>query len=200
MQRKKTLLGIGLLSSCLISAPSLTHADQACIGSGTNCSTNTNVLVTITPWDVCIGSEWEFNFGSITVSTSSQMLSGSFASEFWVEDLKWADEWYYTTVQMSGDLVGSGSNTIPSANIAMMAPSGIVVLGGSSNTRVVVDNAISSSYQALDASLTLIKRDSATNDGILWRYGTIPSLQIEIPAYQAVGTYSGTLVYTFYEN
>jgi hypothetical protein len=35
---------------------------------------------------------------------------------------------------------------------------------------------------------------------ILWTYGSKVRLRINIPAYQAIGTYSWNITYTLYEN
>jgi hypothetical protein len=56
------------------------------------------------------------------------------------------------------------------------------------------------SYATLDAARTYIKRDTLANLWVVGQYGALPQLQVVIPAYQAVGTYSATLVYTLYEN
>jgi hypothetical protein len=80
------------------------------------------VQVTIEPGDVCIGYTGGFDFGTYTSSAEAQTVSGSFADDLWVEDLKGADTGYYTTLQLSGDLVMSGTtNTIPAANVSVQS-------------------------------------------------------------------------------
>jgi hypothetical protein len=76
---------------------------------------------------------------------------------------------------------------------------GITTLAGSANTRVIV-NAGMASYQSLDVARRLIDRNLAANFGVVGQYGVNPQMQLVIPAYQSVGTYNATLVYTLYEN
>ncbi len=208
MQFKKALLWLWTLAAVagitsLISLSSVAEAGTGCVGGGTGCSTNTIVSVTINPGDICIGSTGAFNFGAYTVSTSSQTVSGTFSSPFYVEDLKWSNSGYYTTVQMSGNLLGSGSNSIPAANVSMrtsaVGNAGITTMGWSSNTNVVV-NAGMAAYQTLNTPRRLIERVNGANFGLVGQYGVTPEMQLLIPAYQAVGAYSGTLVYTLYNS
>ena len=53
-------------------------------------------------------------------------------------------------------------------------------------------------YQTLNTPRRLIERVNGANFGLVGKYGVSPQMQMVIPAYQAVGTYSGTLVYTLY--
>lgn len=76
---------------------------------------------------------------------------------------------------------------------------GITTMSGSANTRVEV-HAGMTTYQSLDVARQLIIRNTATNDGVVGKYGVLPQLQLVIPAYQSVGTYTATLTYTIYEN
>ncbi len=178
-------------------------AGAACLWTGTSCTENTTVQVTIDPGDICIGSTGSFDFGTYTVSSSSQTVAGAFTDEFWVEDLKGADVGYYTTLQLAADLSGPGGATIPRANVsaktATVGSAGITTMAGTANTRVVVDAGMAA-YQTLDSARTYIKRDTLANDGVVGKYGALPQLQVVIPAYQAVGVYTATLVYTLYEN
>jgi hypothetical protein len=72
-------------------------------------------------------------------------------------------------------------------------------MAGTANTNVQVQSAMSS-FQSLDTARQLIIRNTTTNNGIIGKYGVLPQLQLLIPAYQAVGTYTGTITYTLYTN
>ena len=76
---------------------------------------------------------------------------------------------------------------------------GITTLAGAANTNVIV-HAGMSAFQSLDTARQLIVRNTGTNNGLIGQYGTLPQMQLIIPAYQAVGSYSGTLTYTLYSN
>ncbi|USN54496.1 MAG: hypothetical protein H6765_08270 [Candidatus Peribacteria bacterium] len=160
---------------------------------------DTQVQVELLEGTISIYATGNFDFGSYTVSTSNQTVTGAFTDYFSVEDLKGADSGYYTTLQMSGDLAGPGGATIPDANVsASVASTGVVTITGGVNPRVEVAAGLLS-FSALDSATTFIKRDTAANFGVIGHYGTLPTFQVVIPAYQPVGLYTGTVVYTLYE-
>lgn len=185
--------------------PNNTYASTGCIGSGTSCNTTTTVQVQILPGNMCIGSTGDFNFGIFTASSTAQTISGAFVGSggyFHVDDLKGADAGYYTTIQV-GNLSGPGISKLGSGNIfmktALQGNAGITTMAGAANTNVQVQTAMSA-FQSLDAPRQLIIRNNAANSGIIGQYGVLPQLQLVIPAYQAVGIYTGTLTYTLYSN
>lgn len=200
---KKLFKFLPVAALALVAVFAWTGTNAACLGTGTSCSENTTVQVTIDPGDICIGSTGSFDFGTYTVASSAQTVTGAFTDEFWVEDLKGADSGYYTTLQLAADLSGPGGATISSANVSVKTANtgsaGVTTMAGSSNTNVVVDAGMSS-YQSLDSARTYIKRDTAANNGVIGKYGALPQMQVVIPAYQSVGVYTATLVYTLYEN
>lgn len=101
---------------------------------------------------------------------------------------------------MSGDLVGPGGATIASGNVsAQVATTGVDLITGQANPRVDVGAGLLS-FSSLDAARTFIKRDTAANFGVVGHYGTLPTFQVVIPAFQPVGTYTGTVTYTLIEN
>lgn len=104
---------------------------------------------------------------------------------------------------MSGALVGPNSASIPAVNVSMKTPTtgsgAITVLAGTTNPRVIV-HAGMAAYQTLDEPRHLIERNNATNYGVIGKYGVLPQMQVVIPAYQSVGQYTGTLVFTLHEN
>ena len=90
-------------------------ATPLCVGTGNSCTDSLIINVTLLAGDVCIGSSGTFDFGSYMVSSSLQTVTGAFVGNggyFFVDDLKGADSGYYTTVQISGDLVGPNSAVI----------------------------------------------------------------------------------------
>jgi hypothetical protein len=175
-------------------------ATQAsCLGTGSSCAENVTVEVEILPGDICIGTTGSFDFGQYTVSSSSQTQTGLFTDNFWVEDLKGADTGYYTTLQLSGDMEGPGSATIPAANVSVRVDDTTVVLiAWSVNTGVTIP-AWLTTFTPLNGAVTFIEREDGPNDGLIGMYWKIPEMQVVIPAYQSVGTYTATLVYTLYE-
>ena len=202
MKTKSKLIALSLVSLSLASSPAFAATTPVC-STWTWCATPTTLNVTINPGQLCIASENTLSFGSLNMSTSQQTATQTFGwSWFYVDDLKWADNWYYTTVQMSWTL-SNGNQTIPSANIAMKTSAvwnaGITTQAWTPNTRVVI-NSLMASFQSLDTARRLIERPTWANYWVVGRYWVLPTMQLTIPAYQAVGTYTWTLVYTLIEN
>lgn len=155
--------------------------------------------VEILPGDICIGNTGSFDFGQYTVSSTSQTQTGVFTEDFWVEDLKGADTGYYTTLQLGGNMTGPGSATIPAANVSVRVPNTTVTLmAGSANAGVVLPAGLTT-FTALNSAVTFLGRVNGANLGLIGKYGKTPEMQVVIPAYQSVGAYTATLVYTLYE-
>jgi len=177
--------------------------EAACLAGNPSCSENVTVQVEIQPGDICIGTTGSFDFGTYTSSATAQTVTGAFTDDFYVEDLNGGFSGYYTTLQLSGDLTSGDGNTIGASNVSVKTPAtgagAINTMAGTANTRVVVDAGMAA-FQTLDSARTLIKRDSAANFGIVGQYGVMPEMQVVVPAYTPVGTYSATMVYTLYEN
>lgn len=193
-----TMLAFGALGFASV------FAWTGCLDTGTQCNTTTLVEVEILPGNLCIGSTWSFDFGNYTVSNSAQTVSGTVSDPFYVDDLRWSNSWYYTTVQLSWDLLQSWwSGSIPAANLFMktaaVGSGGITTITGYVNPRVEIEWWMIA-FQSLDVARELIIRDPALNFGLVGMYGVLPELQLIIPPYQAVGTYTATLYYTLYEN
>ena len=97
-------------------------------------------------------------------------------------------------------MVGPGTATIPAANVSLKVPSTTVTtMAGTTNTNVNIPAGLLS-FTALNSPVTFIRRVLGTNNGVIGKYGTLPEMQVVIPAYQSVGSYVATLVYTIYEN
>jgi hypothetical protein len=94
----------------------------------------------------------------------------------------------------------NGSNgSIPAANISLKVdPVAVSLLNGNANPLVVLD-AVWSAYRAANAPLTFTKRDPGPNAGVIGWYGVLPSVQVVIPAYQAIGNYTSVITYTLFE-
>lgn len=198
MKKLFKLAPLAILAGVFFFAWGQTQA--ACLGTGSSCFETTQVDITILPGDICIGNTGSFDFGNYTVTASSQTITGAFTDYFWVDDLKWSDTGYYTTLQLSGDLDGPGTATIPASSVSVKVDStASVTLSGTANANVDLPVGLLS-YTPLDSAVTFLRRLTGANDGVVGKYGKYPELQIVVAAYQAVGDYVGTLVYTLYEN
>ncbi|AKH33147.1 hypothetical protein XF24_00824 [candidate division SR1 bacterium Aalborg_AAW-1] len=152
-------------------------------------------LPSIAPGDICIYAPSALHIGSINGSNTGQSMNIQ-SEYFTLDDSKGSLSGYYTTLSIS-DLTSTGS-TISKSNIQIKADP-ITTLSGSTNPAVILDSSILS-FTSLSSPVTFIKRNSGTGGGIKGIYGSKINLQVNIPAYQTIGTYTGTLTYTLYEN
>ncbi len=196
MNKKLSLLWI-VAAVAVVSFGGATQA--SCLGTGASCAENVTVEVEILPGDICIGTTGSFDFGQYTVSATAQAQTGLFTDEFWVEDLKGSNTGYYTTLQLSGNMVGPGIASIPAANVSVsVANTTVSLMAWSANAGVVLP-AWLTTPTALNSPVTFLERQDGVNNGLIGMYGKIPSLHVLIPGYQSVGSYTATLVYTLYE-
>ena len=164
----------------------------------------TTLNMQVLAWPISITSPTGLSFtGTITASNTIQSLEQNFntsgAYYFTIQDLKGADAWYNTTLQVSGPLT-AGSNTIPTSAISFKTSAATpTLLSGTANTRVVLD-AGATSYQNFSSTRTFIVRNNAANSAVLGQYGSQIWLKIDVPAWQWAGTYTTSLVYTLIEN
>lgn len=149
-----------------------------------------------------IGSTGSFSWGTFTVSSNNQTTEKQFTGSdeaFFVEDLKGAYSGYYTTLSTT-QLTGPNNAVIPANNIRIKTDTltGILITG-TANTKVVLPAGFLT-YQTFSSPITFLKRDPAANSGVIGKYGAYPFLELTIPAYQSVGSYSGSVTYTLIEN
>lgn len=163
---------------------------------------DTTVSLTITPGVITIEQPGALTFAtSLTASFNSQTLQQAFtwvSNYFIVQDLKGTDSGYNTTLQMSWDLV-AWSSAISGSAVLFRAAWTINVISWSTNPRVVLD-AWTSAFQSLNSSRSFIRRNTAANSWVIGRYGANIEMRVDVPAWQAAGSYVGTVVYTLIEN
>lgn len=166
-------------------------------------TTGTDVYLTLTGGNITIGATGSVNMGTLTVSSSSTTVDRQFTAAgdeyFWVEDLLGADAGYYTTIQAT-DLVHqtNASLLIPAANVSLKVdPLTVTTMAGSTNAGVTLPAGLVN-YTSLGTAVTFVERAAGANFGVVGKYGILPWVEILIPAFQAVGTYQGTLVFTLF--
>lgn len=157
----------------------------------------------VNPWITTIWAPSALAFtNAVVTSDQSQTLEQSFNGSgdyFYIQDLKWANAGYSTTLQVAWPLT-DGVNSIPASNIAFKTVAGSAsLLLGLANPRVTLD-ASASSYQDLSTPRTFILRNTAANNGTVSKYGTQIAVKVTIPARQPVGDYTTSLVYTLIES
>jgi len=166
-------------------------------------STDVNFVIDTGNSTLTIGATGTFNFDSMSVSTSEVVSEKQFTGNayFRVEDFKWVDTGYYTTLQIT-DLTGQDNGAvIPGTNVKIRTFStGTTLITGTANSAVVVSDSVAADYVDFYTSpVTFINRGPNVNAGKLWKYGVWPRLQLTVPAYQAADTYQGIITYTIYD-
>lgn len=164
---------------------------------------DTTIDLTINPGIITIGSTGTFSLGTTTVSTTTQTVSNTFSAgnEFFVQDLKWSNTWYYTTLQISTMTWVNTSATIPAANISLSVSSNAnSLMAWTANTSVVANFADTlTTPTALNSPITFIERKNGANAGKIGKYGVLPTIHASIPAFQAADSYTSTLTFTLYD-
>jgi hypothetical protein len=161
--------------------------------------TDTAVSLEVTPGSVTISAPTTIDFGTLSTSTSSTVQTVDLESGsdyFSIEDLASEDTGYYITLS-AGDLT-DGGNTIASTNFTINLegrsvttfstdPSGAPSIPADLFDPLSGDNPIN--------GLTILERTSSVN-GVIGEYGIQPLFKLTVPAYTALGSYTGTFTMT----
>jgi hypothetical protein len=128
--------------------------------------------------------------------TNSQTLSWQSDWNFSVSDWRW-NTWWYTTITTPLDLngVNNNSHAIAWSQIYFKSSGISTVSGWSTNLIYVVWNL--SGYVNAPNATTYIKRDSSDIPFMCpgWVYGNKPWFKVNVPAWQAIDSYSGSITY-----
>lgn len=144
---------------------------------------------------ICIWTPATFSTWIVT-SWSSQIINYLF-DYFSVNDQKWINSWYYTTLSMTS--LSWVNWVIPNSLIRWKADP-LVLLNWAANTWVLLWWAISTWYIAANTTVTHIYRNAWINNFVKSNYWSKLNLQVTIPWYSPVGLYTWTITYTLYEN
>jgi hypothetical protein len=74
-----------------------------------------------------------------------------------------------------------------------------MTLSWSANPSVILDSSLNS-YSSINSPVQFIQRSAWSWANIAGTYGSKIRLKMNIPAYQSIWTYTGTITYTLYEN
>jgi hypothetical protein len=166
--------------------------DRASNNSSTNRSTTINLPSPLQNISASSLDMWQMKaslFSGQTVSWQSDWY-------FSVADWKWNTGWY-STITLPLNLRGNNSvnNTINNSNIYFQSI-GINTISGRSTDRIYVVWNLSGYINAPNAT-TYIKRDPSDIPFMCpgWTYGNKPSFKVDIPAWQAIDSYSGSITY-----
>ena len=157
-------------------------------------------------WTLTIWTEiWNLNLWEVYVSNNAQELSWSFgANSFWVEDMKWVETGYYTTISVT-DLNWTVSGHSISANnvylkTAWNEPS-YISWATVSDSKVIFWDAIKSWHNG-STPVNYFQRlnTSASEAWRLWKWWDNLHVRVIIPAHTPYDTYRWTITYTLYDN
>lgn len=171
---------------------------------------DTTMNLTIEGGTVTAYAPVTMDFGTATVSSTDVVKTlteadagyasgGTGSGEYFrVDDMEGGDvSGWYTTLQSSNLTTDDGATpeeVITAANVAAQRNAGTIsVLSGTANPAVTYD--LSATYVTLDSARTIMTHDGTENN-ITGLYGVQPEFQLTVPAYRAVGAYTGTLTYT----
>ena len=170
-------------------------------GAKANGTQGTCAEVEIRGGTVQIEAPPTISFGKHTVSGAEQTseVDTKAPNYFSVEDLKGAAAGYYATLQITD--LSAGSKTIAATNLKLKVTNGTVhTLGGPGDANVKVPAKTQDYIEFPSSSPATLLERSADSKGLLGKYGVLPSFQLTIPAYQTLGSYTGTMTYTLIEN
>lgn len=141
------------------------------------------------------GTPSNLNLWTPITSSTDQEITGQFTDKFWVEDLQWDITWYYTTIQCDG-VYGSAGNKLTWIYLKAgnITPTYISWITG--NVHI---GAWLTDYANILTPVTYIYKPTDPINAWIWNtYWDTPRLKILIPGWTPPGTYSGTIVFSFY--
>ena len=163
------------------------------------------INLSIQKWTLTIWTEiWNLNLWEVNVSNNTQELSWSFGTNsFWVEDMKWIESWYYTTISVT-DLIWSVAGHVISADNVLLKTAwnepNYISWALVNESKVVFWNGIkvwhSGSWQ-----VNYFQRlnTSSSEAWRLWKWWDNLQVKVNIPAHTPSDTYRWTITYTLYD-
>jgi len=148
---------------------------------------------------------WNLNLWEVNVSNSAQELSWSFgADSFWVEDMKWLETGYYTTISVTNLTWTVATHVISANNVylktAWETPS-YITWATVSDSKVVFSNDIKSWHNNWAEPVTYFNRQNTPSNLAwrVWKWWDNLQIKVNIPAHTPYDTYRWTITYTLYD-
>jgi hypothetical protein len=173
-----------------------------------------HIHVTVSGWLVTIGTNtgtvWTLNknLGELNISNSVQTITGDFGdNSFWIEDMKWNESGYYTTLSVSDMIWESNSwHIIPRANI-QLKPTGVSKISWANvlESKVILwdswNDWTNYTWTWNQTTVTYFNRQNTAlaDAGRVWKYWDNLQIKVTVPAHTVADTYRGTITYTLYE-
>jgi len=165
------------------------------------------ILLSVRKWTLTIWTTtWNLNLWEVNVSNNAQELSWSFGeNSFWVEDMKWVETWYYTTISVT-DLTWTVASHVISANnvylkTAWNEPS-YISWAIVSDSKVVFSNDIKLWHNNWAEPVTYFNRQNTPSNLAwrVWKWWDNLQIKVNIPAHTPFDTYRWIITYTLYDN
>lgn len=139
-----------------------------------------------------------YSWPSLTVEAVPQVATVTLSGAFGIQDSINTASWRYTTLQLVS-FSWSTSSSLPLTNFLIQEADSPEYVSGDVTGLIDIGASFSSQTQIV-SPLTYLKRDTtATNPLLVTEYTTNPTVQITIPSYQPVDTYTAQIEYTLYE-
>ena len=153
-----------------------------------------NMTLEITGLGIRHGTPENTNLWTVMSVSGDQEISGQFIEPFRVEDMEGYITGHYTTIQCDG-VHGPVTLTWVYLKAGNTSPE---LIQGLTGNHVLINSELSS-YTSILAPVTYIyKETNLSNIWIMNKYGDKPRLKVIIPEGTPPGTYSGTIVFSFY--
>ncbi len=155
-----------------------------------------NITLEITGLGIRHGTPGNFPIGTVYSSPYDQEISGQFTEPFWIEDIEGYTTGHYTTIQCDG-IYGPSNTRLTGIELkaGSITPELLMWL---TSLHVKINPVLSSYTNIIEPVTYIYKETDPSNIGIINKYGDKPWIKIFIPAGSPPGTYSGTIVFSFY--
>ena len=164
------------------------------------------IILSVDKWELTIWTEtWTLDLWQVSVSNNAQEIIGEFgADSFWVEDMKWVESWYYTTISVTDLTWNVASHVISANNISLKTENWIPSLiswADVSEALVVFGDDIKSRHNTWSAPVTYFNREDTPSNLAwrVWKWWDNLQVKVNIPAHTPSDIYRWTITYTLYD-
>lgn len=156
------------------------------------CYANVSVNFSVDPWQITWWVSSGLSLWTIEAGQTQQVLTWQFAGYFWVQDLKWSDTGWTTTVNCDW-LYWPQWSIITWIYLKAWNSSPNLLLWTIWN--VLINQNLINDYEPIEVSISYIHRPQWQNNWKINKYGDIPYIKVIIPPYTPPGNYSWTIYF-----
>ena len=180
-------------------------AASSFIALGVEGPSTAQIILSVEKWILRIwNTDSILNLWEVNVSNNAQLLSWSFwANSFWVEDMKWLESWYYTTIQVTDLAWTVAGHTISASNVSLKTENAIpsyISWATVNDSQVIFWEWIKSWHSGSWAVNYFMRENTSTaNAWRVWKWWDNLQIKVNIPAHTPYDTYRWTITYTLYD-